>query len=113
MLLVLFSNLLLQTRERRQYFTQGLSYGVYATSNNISVISLQLVLFVEETRVPGENHSVLGYGGSAVTVCSFNQCILSRGQVTLVYNFQRNYCTRLFFHANPNHNPNWKFYTPK
>ena len=32
-----------------------------------------------------------------VTLCSFHQCILSRGQVTLVYNFQRNYCTRLFF----------------
>ena len=36
------------------------------------------------------------------TVCSFHQCILSRGQVTLVYYFQRNYCTRLFFHDNPN-----------
>jgi hypothetical protein len=27
-----------------------------ATFNNISVISWQLVLMVEETRVPGENH---------------------------------------------------------
>ena len=34
---------------------------------------------------------------TAVTVCSFYLCILFRGQVTLVYNFQRNYCTRLFF----------------
>ena len=41
-----------------------------------------------------------------VAVCSFHQCILSREPVTLVYNFQRNYCTRLFFHANPNPNPN-------
>jgi hypothetical protein len=28
----------------------------YATFNNISVISWQLVLLVEETGVPGENH---------------------------------------------------------
>jgi hypothetical protein len=27
-----------------------------ATFNNISVITLQLVLLLEETRVPGENH---------------------------------------------------------
>ena len=27
-----------------------------ATSNNISVISWQSVLLMEETRVPGENH---------------------------------------------------------
>ena len=27
-----------------------------ATFNNISVISWLLVLFIEETRVPGENH---------------------------------------------------------
>jgi len=37
------------------------------------------------------------YQGENVTVFSFHQCILSRRQVTLVYNFQRNYCTRLFF----------------
>jgi len=35
--------------------------------------------------------------GVIVAMCSFHQCILSRGQVTLVYNCQRNYCTRLFF----------------
>ena len=29
------------------------------TFNNISVISLQSVLLVEETRVPGENHNLL------------------------------------------------------
>jgi hypothetical protein len=32
-------------------------FGVFnATFNNISVISWQSVLFVEETAVPGENH---------------------------------------------------------
>ena len=29
---------------------------INATSNNISVISLRLVLLVEETGIPGENH---------------------------------------------------------
>ena len=31
-----------------------------ATFNNISVISWQSVLLVEETRVPGENHRLAG-----------------------------------------------------
>ena len=47
-------------------------------------------------------HNMIG-----ATVFSFHQCILSRGQVTLVYNFQRNYCTMLISHANPNPNPNY------
>ena len=34
----------------------GLLMGFNATFNNISVISWQSVLFVEETRVPRENH---------------------------------------------------------
>jgi hypothetical protein len=34
-------------------------FGVFnATFNNISVISWQSVLFVEETAVPGENHAL-------------------------------------------------------
>ena len=33
-----------------------LAYAVNAPFNNISVISWQSVLLVEETRVPGENH---------------------------------------------------------
>jgi hypothetical protein len=33
-----------------------LVYAVNAPFNNISVISWQSVLLVEETRVPGENH---------------------------------------------------------
>jgi hypothetical protein len=32
-----------------------------ATFNNISVISWWLVLLVEETGVPGENHLVVGF----------------------------------------------------
>jgi hypothetical protein len=41
--------------------------------------------------------NVYGLTEECVTVFSIHQCMLSRGQVTLVYNFQRNYCTRLYF----------------
>ena len=42
------------------------------TFNNISVISWQSVLLVEETRVPGENHRL------AVSHCKLHHIILYR-----------------------------------
>jgi hypothetical protein len=52
-----------------------------ATFNNISVISWQSVLLVEETRVPGENHRTKGLSWSWSYGCWIynylcNQCLL-------------------------------------
>jgi hypothetical protein len=40
-----------------------------ATFNNISVISWQSVLLVEETGVPGENHRLVALEGSLQILC--------------------------------------------
>ena len=50
---------MLRTRiqlKRYLYIGLGLGLVLNATFNNISVISWQSVLVVEETGVPGENH---------------------------------------------------------
>jgi hypothetical protein len=43
--------------DKRVFFGKGVRVIVFnATINNVSTISWQTVLFVEETRVPAENH---------------------------------------------------------
>jgi hypothetical protein len=65
-----------------------------ATFNNISVISLQSVLLVEETRVPGENHRPADKSRFECTTLVYNVKI--KGQVGTAFKYNQHNMAKYF-----------------